>query len=177
MKHDQSQSVLALYPTTRGYAFVLFESESNPIDWGVRDIRAPFKARNVAAMKDIEALVDRVRPDCIVIEDTSETGSRRSTRIQRLHRSIVHIAQSLTIDVRMFGRGDVRKTFASVGAVSRYEVAQAVAREFPALGCRLPRKRKIWESERSVMGVFAAAALGLTFYSVGNAGMNNPPLL
>lgn len=165
MNHEPVQSVLAFYPTTKGYAFVLFERESNPVDWGVRGIRTASKVRNAATVRDIQVLAERIRPDTIVIEDTSEVGSRRSARIRRLHRSIVHVAQSLGIDVRMFGRQDVRNTFASVGAVSRYEVAQAVGRQLPPIGCRLPKKRRAWESERSVMGLFAAAALGLTFYA------------
>ena len=31
--------VLSIYPTSRGFGFVLFESSESPFDWGVKEIR------------------------------------------------------------------------------------------------------------------------------------------
>lgn len=100
----------------------------------------------------------------VVLEDWTVPGSRRSERIRRLYRSITHAARVRDIDVKRYTRADVRATYASVGAASRYEIAQATAREFRALAHRLPRRRKAWESEQKVIGLFQAAALCITCY-------------
>lgn len=115
-------------------------------------------------MADIQALLEKYQPDFIVLEDWAVKGSRRSARIRRLHRSITHAAGTKAIEVERYTRDDVRQTFASAGAVSRYEVAQAVTREFAELAFRLPKRRRAWEGEHAVMGFFAAVALAVTHY-------------
>jgi hypothetical protein len=47
---------------------------------------------------------------------------------------------------------------------NKYEVASALAKQFPALASRLPPKRKIWQSEDYRMGIFDAAALGVAYF-------------
>jgi hypothetical protein len=165
----ERSSVLALFPTSPGYAYAYFQMRGRLFDWGLKRMSGSRRDRNAKSMTDIQALIDRYQPDSVVVEDWSFPGSRRSGRIRRLHRSIVHAAQTRLIEVEKYSRHDVRTTFASVGAMSRYEIAQAVGREFPALVHRLPRRRRSWESERSVMGIFAAVALALTSYSAGTS--------
>ena len=89
-----NQCVLAVYPMIRGFAFVLFASPSNPIDWGIQYIVVNSSKRNAASLSHIESLVARYQPDAIVIEDYTELGSRRSPRIRRLYHSLTHAAQT-----------------------------------------------------------------------------------
>ncbi|HCM68271.1 MAG TPA: hypothetical protein DIS62_04725 [Candidatus Kerfeldbacteria bacterium] len=84
--------VLSIYPTSRGYAFVLFEGSQSPYDWGVKDIRK--RGKNEATLEGVRALVERYRPDHLIIEDYTEKGSRRSSRIRRLYRMVTHLAES-----------------------------------------------------------------------------------
>jgi hypothetical protein len=158
-------SVLAIYPGIRGYAFVLFESRSRLGDWGRRDMRGSRNRSTELVMAEIEKMIERVRPDAIVIEDHTEHGSRRTEQIRRLHRAIAHAARSRGAEFERISRRQVCAAFASVGATTRYEIAHAVGREFPELGYRLPRRRDAWDNERTVMALFAAAALGIAFYS------------
>jgi hypothetical protein len=70
------------------------------------------------------------------------------------------------VDVAVFSRDDVRSCFKQFGAHSRYEIAQAVARNAEAIRHRLPKPRRIWESEGRSMALFSAAALVLTHYQL-----------
>lgn len=154
---------LALYPFTRGFAFVLFEGPSSPIDWGVKELRGGEK--NAITLQAVARLVDRYAPETIVIEDMKDTESRRHLRIRALYRLIAILARSRGIDVARYRHADVLKTFASVGARTKYEIAQAIAEQIPAFSIRLPRKRKIWMTEDPRQSLFDAAALGITHFS------------
>lgn len=159
--------ILAIYPSARGFAFVLFEGPESPFDWGTKEFRG--LNRNAHTLEGIAALIARYRPEAIVIEDFTEEGSRRSLRIRRLYRSLIHLAQTECVDVFRYARVQVRHCFSPVGATSKYEIATAIARQIPALEHRLPRFRKIWMSEDARQNLFDAAALGLTYYSLNSS--------
>jgi Holliday junction resolvasome RuvABC endonuclease subunit len=163
MTYDQP-CVMALYPTAYGYAFVYFATRARLVDWAYLAVQGSRKQRNAKSIADIGKLFDRYNPDIVVLEDWKVPGSRRSKRIRRLYRSIVHAALTRNIEVKQYSREDIRKTYESVGAESRYEIAQATAQEFPALAYRLPKQKKKWESERTIIELFLAAALSLTYY-------------
>lgn len=154
--------VLSIYPTTRGYAFVLFEGPESPYDWGVRDIRK--RPKNEETLESVHALVDRYHPDYIVIEDFAEKGPRRSSRIRALYRMLLHFAETEHIEVSRIAKKDIRVVFEAVGARTKYEIAQVIARQIPAFTHRLPRLRRLWMSEDPRQGLFDAAAIGITCF-------------
>lgn len=156
-------SVLSVYATREGYAFMFFDTKGCPADWKVRNVRGLFSERNGRVTEEIEQAIERYCPDIVLIEDTSVKGSRRSDRIRRLYRSIKHMAVNRAIDVHRISQVKVKMAFAPVGAKTKYEIAQAIAREMPEIAFRLPKKREIWQTEPTVMGLFAAVALGVTF--------------
>lgn len=164
--------VLAVYATARGFAFVLFEGPENPIDWGAKELRG--RRKNNRTLDEVEKLIDRYRPDALVIEDISEKGSRRSSRIRRLYRALGHLAATEYVDLYRYSRNVVRGTFAPTGAVTKVEIAEAIARQIPALGHRLPRERKIWMSEDPRQSLFDAAALALTHFARPPSGSIPP---
>lgn len=159
---NSTNTVLSIYPSSRGYAYVLFEGAQNPYDWGVKDIRK--KNKNEAALEGISTLIERYLPDYIVIEDYAEKSSRRSTRIRRLYRMISNVALKEGIEIRRISREAVFKCFAADGVKKKSDVAKAIARELPDLAHRLPPVRKIWMSEDPRQSLFDAAALGMAFY-------------
>lgn len=154
--------VLSVYPTSRGYAFVLFEGPLNPYDWGIKEIRK--KQKNERTLESIQELINRYRPAYLIIEDHTEKGSRRSSRIRRLYRMLMHLAESEQVEVFRYSQKAIRNCFESVGARSKYEIAQAIARQIPAFAHRMPKLRKIWMSEDPRQSLFDAAALGVVFY-------------
>ncbi len=60
--------------------------------------------------------------------------------------------------------------FASIGAATRYEIAQAIAQHVPELRRHLPRERKPWMSEDFRQCLFDSAALALTHFAVTGVG-------
>ena len=166
MTHEHPQAlVLSIYPFSRGFAFVLFEGPENPFDWGVKEIKGEHK--NTTTLDEIKKLIDRYRPEALVIEDTTGKDSRRTSRIRRLYRMLAHVAQAEYVDLHCCSKIEVKNCFASVGASTKYEIAQAIAIQIPAFAHRIPRFRKPWMSEDSRQSLFDAAALGLTYYARG----------
>lgn len=173
MTRESAPCVLALYPTRRGFCFAFFEGPARPIDWSTSKSPGTHRVRNQHVLERIEALLEKYHPDTIVIEDHEEPGVRRAERIQRLYRGILHAAQVCDIDVYRITRKTVHSAFSLAGAVTKYEIAEAVAREFPAIAYSLPKKRRLWDPEHPMMWVFTAAALALAYYSAHPANGGN----
>ena len=157
--------VLSIYPTTRGFAYALFEGPMSPVDWGVKEVRGPRK--NARCLDRISKIIERYQPDTLVIEDCFQKDSRRSARIRRLNRATETIARSQAIDVFSYSRPQVRQCFEKVGASTKYEIAHAISRLIPALSHRMPPTRKAWMSEDARMSLFDAASLAWAFYLRG----------
>lgn len=160
-RQHRERLILAIYPTSRGFGFVVFEGRHRPIDLGTKDARAD---KNQIVLAKAGELMSWFRPDMLILEDANAAGSRRADRIRHLHQQLVALAKSRDISVREFARSDVKAAFASRDASSKYEIAQAIAREVPDLAPWLPPPRKIWESEDPRLCIFDAASLALTFY-------------
>jgi Holliday junction resolvasome RuvABC endonuclease subunit len=159
--HDEG-FVLAFYPATHGYAFVLFEGPDAPFDWGVVEVRSSDK--NGATLDALRKLVAHYHPEVFVIEDGMKSGSRRASRIKRLQQRIEHYAAAEGIDLHRYTRAETQAVFQATGAITKYEIAETIATMIPAFAHRLPRKRKIWMSEDPRQSLFDAAALGITYY-------------
>jgi Holliday junction resolvasome RuvABC endonuclease subunit len=152
---------LAVHPVARGMGWIAFRGPAAPYDWGMT---FPKREVNSGCMRKMEQLFDRFQPEGLVLEDNKRPGPNDQTRIDRLYVAIIALAVDRGVPVAIYTRSDVRTCFASVGAVSRREVAEAVARHCTALADLLPRPRKRWESEDRRMSIFAAAALAVTHY-------------
>jgi hypothetical protein len=155
--------VLAVYPFSRGFGFVLFEGPESPFDWGVKEISE--KHKNTKTIDEIKKLIDRYRPEALVIEELGEKGTRRSSRIRKLYRMLTHLAATEYVELYRFPRSAVKQYFSSVGATTKYEIAKAISAQIPAFSIRMPRYRKAWMSQDSRQSLFDAAALGLMFYA------------
>ena len=160
--------VLAFYPTTSGYAFVLFEGPDAPFDWGVVEVRTGDK--NERTIDSLRRLLGRYHPDVVAIEDVSTTRPRRCPRIRRLYQRIEHAVISDGVELFRCPRNEVRSTFVEAGAVTKHEIAEAIADMIPAFAHRLPPRRKIWMSEDPRQGLFDAAALGIAYFAHTDLG-------
>jgi hypothetical protein len=159
-RQDRERLLLAIYPTTRGFGFVVFEGQRT-IDWGVKDARGD---KNRKVLAKIEELMAWYRPEVLVLENAHGPRSRRAERIRQLQLQLVELAKTRKIALRLFTRADIRVAFASRNASTKYEIAEAVSRELPDLAPWLPPPKKIWMSEDRWLGMFDAASLALTFY-------------
>ena len=170
-RHNRQRLILAIYPTTRGFGFVVFEGRHRTIDWGVKEARGD---KNLNVLAKVEELMAWYRPDMLVLENAVGARSRRAERIRLLHLQLVELARTRKIALRQFTRSDIKAAFASRNASTKYEIAQAVSRELPDLAPWLPPPRKIWMSEDRRSGIFDAASLALTFYDAQKSRRVSP---
>jgi hypothetical protein len=98
-KEDRDKLLLAIYPTTRGFGFVVFEGRDRTIDWGVKDARGD---KNRKALAKIEELVAWYRPDMLVLENAHGPMSRRADRIRQLNVLVIEFAKARRIPVRQW---------------------------------------------------------------------------
>jgi Holliday junction resolvasome RuvABC endonuclease subunit len=148
-------------------SWIVFDGPFAVLDWG--NTVAKGSTKNSVCLRKLEAVIERVKPETIVLEAFEKGNSRRNDRITRLCRSMVALAADRGVEVAVYGRKDVQSCFASVGATTRHEIAEAVVRHVDALRHQLPSVRKPWESEDRRMPLFSAAALALTHFHRGVA--------
>lgn len=159
------EGVLALAPSARGVAYVYFESPLSPVDWGLVGTKGRGNRKNAECFEMIQRIIARLQPDVIVLHEYALPGVRRSQRVRRLQHMIATYAIAQVIEVRRYGRSDIKQAFVNFGAATRYEIAQVIAGQIDAFGHRLPPHRKLWMTEDPRMTLFEAAALGLTYFA------------
>lgn len=158
--------VLAIHPTSRGFGWVLFESPLSPVDWGIASAKV---GRNERLLKRFGRLLSHYEPAVLVLEEFEGNGTRRNDRIQRLCREMIHIAASKGMDTPVYRRSHIQICFGSVGAVTRYEIAEVIRQHVDAFSHRMPNKRNRWDSEDARQSLFNAAALALTHFAMNAA--------
>jgi hypothetical protein len=157
-----TELVLALYPCSRGLAFVLFEGPLSPIDWSLKNARG--RDRNGSIMEATKVLIDRCQPDVVVLPRHRSKPNRRMRPMHRLEQRIATYAASQAIECHHYSREEIRMCFRDSGAITRYEIAQTIAAHVPALSHRLPPMKKLWQSEDGRMDLFDAASLVMTHF-------------
>lgn len=162
MRRPSSRELaLVVQPCSRGFAFILFEGPLSPAVWNIKEIRGPKKLSLI--YKHVADLMERYHPDLLIIEDVSHTKTKQMSSRRRLMRMLTAYAQARSIDTYAYTRKDIRNRFAYLGALTRYEIAEAIAGQIPAFK-RVPPKRKPWNSEHRRMTLFDAASLAITYY-------------
>ena len=162
MSRDTSY-VLALAPVSRGLGVFVIDGSGRPIDWRVREVRGFHK--NARCQHFTDELLDEFQPVALVIEDHRAKGSRRSRRVGELLDLIAELGAERGLVVVRYGFQEVRAAFGLPARANKDKVAAAVAARVPALAPRLPKPKRIWETEAHVMAIFTAAALALTHLS------------
>jgi hypothetical protein len=164
--------VSAIYPSSRGFAFVLFESSLAPVDWGVHEARVADK--NAHCLKRVTSLFELHTPDVLVLQDMSEQGTRRAPRIRELNYKVAEQAETFGMLIRFYSRAQIRERFLQDGATTKSAIAEMIVKHVPALKLYVPPARKLWMKEHPHMGIFDAAALALMFFQTSDAGQTVP---
>lgn len=153
--------IFALDPTTKGFGYAVFEQPFRLVEWGLA--RVPGE-KHAGAMARFEQLLDRFRPDAVILEDITAPGSRRRPRVQQLIEALLKFARARGIAVHTVPRSAVLACFSSPDeSATKYSIAKRLARYFPELAPDLPSPRKLWQSEDERMAVFDALALAVTY--------------
>jgi Holliday junction resolvasome RuvABC endonuclease subunit len=158
----QEPRVLAIAPCVQGLGFVFFNEPQTPIDWGVKWVRGE---KNAIGLANVADLINCYKPDVVVIEDCQGEGSHRSKRIEDFLDEIAALAQRHRIKVIRYSRNRMRQGFAAEGAVTKHQIATAIAKAFPEFAPRVPPIRKIWLPEHANLSLFDAIALALTYFA------------
>lgn len=163
---QETSRVLAVSPISRGFGYVVMESAERLVDWGVKESKESTLAHS---LRQIKTLVVRYQPTAILVEDFEAGGSRRRGRGRKLVERLLQFPFA-RIYVRKVSRHLVRLAFAGTGAVTRHDIAQALARTLPELSWRLPPPRRTGMNQDARLSLFDAAALARTYYHFAPAG-------
>ena len=153
---------LAIYFSTRGLSFVLFEGTLSPYDWGMFEVCGP--RRGAKCQRKIIQLIDRYKIDVLVLQNTGPDGTRRASWVTSLNAAVEAATLEHSVLVFKYSRADVYATFASAGFSNKQALAEVIAKHIPAFERHVPPPRKPWKSEDARMGLFDAAALALVFF-------------
>lgn len=154
MQLEMTDTILAIDPTSRGFAFAVLEAPNFLVDWGERII----PATSGGLLRKVDELLSHHQPAVLVVEDVAAKGSRRRKRAREEINRMEQLAIARGVRVERVSRLAVVDTFAP--GKSKYEVALRLAETFPALAQRLPRKRNAWATEDARMNVFDALGFG-----------------
>ena len=153
----QFQRILSIYPTSKGFGFVVMERGKKLIDWGTKRVRVPKSKKNRECVKRAAKLMEEYQPDAVMLAESDD--QKRCQRIRNLIRQIAKRTRAKGIEVVAVTRERVQKRFAPYGATTKYEIAKLIADWHPPLRPMLPRPRRPWESEDGRLGVFNAVAM------------------
>jgi hypothetical protein len=165
-----TKRVLGIDPFSRGVGFAVLEGPENLIDWG---LKTTGRADSAKAIRIIERLIDRFRPDILAIEDSGASGSRRCERVRKLLDRIASRGAK-SVRVRLIGPRQLRALGPLNQVNTKYARACFLADRFPELGAFLPRFRKPWMSEEDRMGIFDALGFALAAFPT-RIPAHNPP--
>jgi hypothetical protein len=154
--------VLAIHPTARGFGWVLFESPLAPVDWGIAFAK---RGRNERLFKRFERLLSRYEPSVLVLEEFERGTTLRAGITERLCQTMMHLARLRGMEVHAFRRSAIRAVFATVGARTRYEIAEIVRQQIDAFSHRMPRRRTLLTRPDPKQSLFDAAAVAVTYFA------------
>jgi hypothetical protein len=146
--------IISIDPTKRGFAYASLEKRNDLIDFGLVQ---PIIRTDATVLSRVEAILARARAHILVLEDGR--GTKRGERVQRLIKKIDVAAKRRGLRVVRVSRSRVKYAFAP--AKNKEEVAELLAKEFPALHSRFPRRRRPGDGEDPRMRIFDAVAFAL----------------
>ncbi len=160
MKNNLAR-VLSIDPTTKGFGFVVLDGPDRLIDWGSAFVRYD---KHEGSLRRVTKMLEYHSPEVLVLEDEKGDGSRRCARVRKLLRATRTLAARRKIAVGAIAPAAVKKMFAEVGATNKDHIAGEVVVRYPELAPWLPPPRRIYDAEHHRMGMFDAAAFGMTFF-------------
>jgi Holliday junction resolvasome RuvABC endonuclease subunit len=161
-----------VHPLGIGFGWVVCEGRFKLVEAG---LFTPIGKRpRLRSIDEFKRLLERFKPAELVLEAFDPPGrTRRSTRARKLGLNIVEIAADRGLSVEAYTRASIQQAFADIGATTREEIAQVLARHFSALSYRLPPKRQAWDGEDRRFAIFNAAAVVIAHFHNGATALLN----
>jgi hypothetical protein len=114
--------------------------------------------------KRLSELLKLYSPSVIVVTRERWEAERLSLHLHSLKEEVVRLATVHAVEIRSVGQEQIRRSFLNSAPNTRYEIASSLARTFPELASRLPRERRTWEPAHSILTMYDAIALGLSYW-------------
>ena len=158
---------LSLDPRSRRVGFCCFH-KLHLIDWGTKNLRVGSLATRVRQLSVAHAveLLDRYRPDVVVLPRVGPGGTRRSDSATVAIDGIKREAASRGIVVVSVSNSDVQRFSASLSPgekINKQRTHVWIAGAYPELRRYLPRPRKLWEPEAYVTPMLDSAVMFATW--------------
>jgi hypothetical protein len=162
MKTNQfKKAVLAIFPNTTGFGYVVMTGARELTDYGAVRVRP---VSNQVSIERIQKIIKFVQPVLVVLQDPDGKAGRTGKRVKNLILEIVKYVQDQGLTVNQYSRDQIRIVFENFGAVTKYEIMKVLLSEFSHLNHIVPPKRKLWMSEDRNMAVFDALSLLTCYY-------------
>lgn len=145
------RAILGIDPSSRGLAFSFFEA-GRLLDWGLHRMSRD-------QLTAVDELLDRYRPDVVILEEPDALRSERRSVMRRLLRRTSTHAASRGIAVIPVSRHEVRQIWAKRGVTSKYVTAAEIARVFPEVDYLVLPPRKSFQTEQARADIFDAISL------------------
>jgi hypothetical protein len=155
---------LAIDLRHRRFGFAAFEGHRRLLGWGVRTYPTSEEAEVTMMSKRLSELLKLYLPSAIVVMKERWEPELLSVHRRSMKEELLHLANTHAIEIRAIGQEQIRMSFLTLNSNTRYEIASSLAQIFPELTSRLPRERRTWEPAHSIMTMFDAVALGLSYW-------------
>jgi RNase H-fold protein (predicted Holliday junction resolvase) len=156
--------LLALDVRTSKIGFAVFEGPTILLDWGVRSFEKSSKALRSSILDRLSVLLAFYEPTTIVIRSRSYHLPSHGHAQEKVIAIIRSGLRRRSTGLKIVTTKQVRNAFAKKGEISKHDIAVRVTNQFQELAWKLPRRRKIYQSELTAMLVFDAVASGLTYF-------------
>jgi Holliday junction resolvasome RuvABC endonuclease subunit len=162
MSVKATNRILAIDIHYRGIGYAVLEGLGFLIDWGVADTPTNKAA---GALRRVDILISRYRPEAVVLEDCNCDRSRRCRRVRELIGLIRQATIKRGVRVQLCTPCRIRSLWAACGAGTKVDVASAIGRLFPELAPYVPPERAFWKKEAYRMPMFTAVGLAVAFFA------------
>jgi hypothetical protein len=156
--------ILAISLRSGRFGFAVFEGPDRLLDWGMVFYPLNNGVQRASANKRVASLLTLFTPSLVVAGRTRLLNVGNGSGVRPILRSIRREASARMIPVRLMKSAEMRAVFRPLRATSKHEIASGLTEVFPELLCKLPPKRKIWETEHFRMVLFDAVALGFAYW-------------
>lgn len=163
-QNSRDRRVLAIVIRSQRFGFAVIEGSVQLLDWGIVFYPQNNRERVAAATKRVAFLLTQSAPSVVVVERSGSVNVRNPSGLRSMFKAIQREASVNFIPLQVMKRADVRSAFCDFRARSKDEIASVLARMFPELRCKLPPKRRIWDSEHHGMPLFDAVALAVSYW-------------
>jgi len=156
--------LLALDVRTSKIGFAVFEGPTSLLDWGVRSFEKSSKALRSNISDRLSVLLAFYEPAAIVIRSRSYHLPSHKCTQGKIIAIIKSELRTRSKRLKIVTTKQVRNAFAKNGEISKHDIAVRVTNQFQELAWKLPRRRKVYQSEPTAMLVFDAVANGMTYF-------------